>query len=178
MSQLRQPEVLGDDGRDRARHTVGGLVAGDHQLGALDGAQRPRERPTGLDDVRALQPVVLEVHGFVGTHRQSLADCFGGALGAGGQHGDRAFAAFPLPDLQRFLDGALVDLVQDRVGSLAVERPVTVFQLALGPGVWDLLDQDHDVRHGCGSSSSKVSGSAHCGTSVTRLATAQDITGR
>jgi hypothetical protein len=21
-------------------------------------------------------------------------------------------------------------------------------------GVWDLLDQDHDVRHGCGSSSS------------------------
>ena len=142
-------------GGHRAADAVGGLVAGDDQLGALDGAQRARQRPAGLDHVGAVQAVVLEVDGLVGAHRQRLADRLGGALGTGGQHGHRAVAALALLDLQRLFDRALVDLVQHRVGGLTVQRVIAVSQLALRPGVWDLLDQDHDVRHECGSSSSK-----------------------
>jgi len=102
--------------------------------------------------------VVLEVDGLVGAHGQGLADRLGGALGARGQHGHRpvdAVGGLFLPDLQRFFDGALVDLVQNRVGGLAVQRVIAVGELALRPGVRDLLDQDHDVRHEFASSSSK-----------------------
>src|SRR5882724_2337044 len=122
-----------------------------------DGAQRPRQRPPGLDDVRAVQADVLEVDRLVGPHREGLADRLGGALRARGEHGDRALAALPLADLQRLFHRAFVDLIQHRVGALAVQRVIAVGQLALRPGVWDLLDQDHDVRHECGSSSSKAS---------------------
>lgn len=66
MGELRQAQVLGDDRRYRATDTVGGLVTGDDQLGALDGAQRAGQRPRGLDDVGPVQAVVLEVHGLVG----------------------------------------------------------------------------------------------------------------
>ena len=155
VRQLRQAQVLGDDRRNRAADAVGGLVAGDDQLGALDGAERAGQRPAGLDHVGAVQALVEQVHGLVGAHRQGLADRLGGALGAGCQHGHSAVAAFLLLDQQRFFDGALVDLVEHGVGGLAVEGAIAVGQLALRPGVWDLFDQDHDVRHESGSSSSK-----------------------
>jgi hypothetical protein len=113
---------------------VGGLVTGDHQLGALDGAQRTRQRPSGLDDVGAVQPVVDQVDGLVGAHRQRLADRLGGPLRSGGQHGHRSLGAVGglfLPDEQRLFDGAFVDLVQHGVGGLAVQRPVAVREFAL-----------------------------------------------
>ena len=97
-------------------------------------------------------PVVEQVDGLVGAHRQRLADRLGGALRARGQQGHRALGAVGglfLPDQQRLFDGALVDLVQHGVGGLTVQGPVAVGELALRPGVWDLLDQDHDVRHEC-----------------------------
>ena len=121
------------------------------------GAQRAGQRPPGLDDVGTVHAVVEQVHGLVGAHRQRLADRLGGALGAGGQDGDGALGAvggFLLLDQQRLFDGALVDLVEHGVGGLAVKGEVAVGQLAFRPRVWDLFDQDHDVRHESGSSSS------------------------
>src|SRR5262249_19817352 len=114
--------------------TVGRFVAGNDQLSALDRAQRTRQRPAGLDDVRAVHAVVFEVDGLVGAHRQGLADRLGSPLGARGQHGDRALDAVGglfLPDLQRLFYRALVDLVQHRVGGLAVQREIAVSELAL-----------------------------------------------
>ena len=69
-------------GRNRAADAVGGLVARDHQLGALDRAERAGERPRGLDQVRAMHAVVEQVYGLVGTHGQGLADGLGRAFGA------------------------------------------------------------------------------------------------
>ena len=94
MGHLGQPEVFGDDGRDRAAGTVAGRIAGDDQLGALDGAQRASQGPAGLDHVRAVQAGVEQVHTLVGAHRERLADGLAGFLRAGGQHGHGAVAAF------------------------------------------------------------------------------------
>ena len=49
-------------------------IAGDDQIGALDGPQRASQRPAGLDHVRAVQVGVEQVHAPVGAHRQRLAD--------------------------------------------------------------------------------------------------------
>ena len=149
MGQLRQPEVLGDDRRDRAAGAVSGLIAGDHQIGAFDGAERASQSPTGLHHVRTVQLGVEQVYALVGAHRQRLADRLGGTLGTGGQHGHGALAALFLLDQQRLFDGALVDLVQHGVGGLTIEGEVTGGELALRPCVWDLFDQNHDVGHGC-----------------------------
>ena len=102
----------------------------------------------------------------------------GRALGSGGQDGHRpldAVGGLFLSDLQCLFHSTLVDLVQHRIGGLAVQRVIAVGQLALRPGVWDLLDQDHDVRHECGSSSSKESRSSALGTLVTYFSTAQPM---
>src|SRR6185436_10488872 len=56
---------------------------------------------------------------------------------------------------KRLFDGPLVDLVEHGVGGLTVEGEIAVGQLALRPRVRDLFDQDHDIRHDSGSSSSK-----------------------
>src|SRR5699024_7254545 len=53
------------------------------------------------------------------------------------------------------------------VGGVAIKGEVTFGELALRPGVWDLFDQDHDVRHECASSSSKGSRSGRPQDSVT-----------
>ena len=116
-----------------------------------DLAERGGQGPRGLDRVGAVEGRVVDVHGLVGTHGQRLADGVGGAVRTGGEHGH--LAALGLLDQQRFFDGALVDLVEHGVGGLAVEREVTVGELALGPGVGDLLDQNDDVRHGSSSTS-------------------------
>src|SRR6476469_8283099 len=158
VRELGQAQVLGDDGRNRTADAVGGLIACDDQLGALDSAERAGQRPTGLHHVGPVQTVVEHVYGLVGAHRQRLADRLGGALGSGGQHGHRRIAAFPLLDQQRLFDSALVDLVEHGVGGLAVKGEVAVGQLPFRPRVRDLLDQDHDVRHESGSSSSKGTG--------------------
>ena len=156
VGQLRQAQVLGDDGRDRAADTVGGLVAGDDQVDALDGAQRAGQRPAGLDHVGAVQAVVLEVDGLVGAHRQRLADRLGGALGAGGQDGDRALVAVRSFSLISSASSTARSLISSSTASAASRSSVKSpsVQLALRPRVRDLFDQDHDVRHDSGSSSS------------------------
>ena len=94
---------------------------------------------------------VVDVDGLVGAHRQSLADSVGGAVGTCGQH--RYLTALSFLDEECFFDGALVDLVEDCVGGFTVKRVVAVGQLALGPCVGDLLDQNNDIRHGSSSTS-------------------------
>ena len=101
--------------------------------------------------VGAVEGRVVDVHCLVGTHGQGLADGVGGAVRTCGEDGH--LAALSLLDQERFLDGALVDLVEHCIGGLAVKRVVTVGQLALGPRVGDLLDQNNNVRHGSSSTS-------------------------
>ncbi len=174
VGELRKTQVLGDDGRHRTADAVGGLVARDDQLGALDGAERTRQRPPGLDDVRTVHALVEQVHRLVGTHRQRLTNRLGGALGTGGQHRDGALGAVGgclLLDQQGLFDGALVDLVEHGIGGLAVKGEVAVGQLALRPGIWDLFDQDHDVRHESGSSSSNGAAGRPANTTVEAMTT-------
>ncbi len=64
-------QVLGDDGRNSADAAVGGLVAGDDQVGRLvvlegDLSESSSERPCGLDRVGAVQCRVVDVDGLVG----------------------------------------------------------------------------------------------------------------
>jgi hypothetical protein len=134
VGQLRQAQILGDDRGHRSADAVGGLVTGDDQLGALDGAQRAGQRPPRLHDVGAVHAVVEQVHRFVGAHRQGLAVGIGRTLGTGCEHGHSAFGAvggFLLLDQKRLFDGALVDLVEHGVGGRTVESEIAVGQLAL-----------------------------------------------
>ncbi len=151
MCQLRQAQVLGDNRGDGTGTTIGGLIARDDQFDTLDLAQRAGQHPGGLHGVGAADRRIVDVDGLVGTHGKRLADGLGGPVRTGGQHGD--LTALGLLDQQRFFDGALVDLVEDGVGGLAIEGEITVGQLALGPSVGNLLDEYDDVRHRCSSTS-------------------------
>ena len=62
-----------------------------------------------------------------------------------------------LLELQRLLDRPLVDLVEHRVGGVAVQHPVRVAQLAFRIGVGHLLDQ-HDDVHRTSSTSCRCRG--------------------
>lgn len=168
LTQLRQGrdlQVFGDDRRNCAGAAVGGLVTRDDEIGRLvvlerDVAQCRSQGVPGLDGVGAVQARVVEVYRAVRTHRQSLADRVGGAIGACGQNLD--LTALSFLDEQGFFDGPLVDLVENGVCSLAIEGVVTVAELALGPCVWNLLDQNNDVRHGSASTSWSCSADREC----------------
>ncbi len=130
---MRKAQVLGDDGRNGTGAAVGGLVAGDDQLDALDLTESSSQGVRRLDGVGAVEGRVVEVDGLVGAHGQRLADGIGRAIGTGGEHGDLATVA--LLDEQSLFDGPLVDLVEHGVRSFAVEGVVAVGELALGPRV-------------------------------------------
>ncbi len=140
---------------------VGGLVAGDHQtlLDALDRAQGPVPAPNAVCTTSGAVHARRPARGRP-CPRPSTAPCGSPLLARSGPAVGTVTepsvppAASRSRDQQRFLDGALVDLVEHGVCRLTVERVVAVGQLALRPGVRDLLDQDHDVRHESGSSSS------------------------
>ena len=103
-----------------------------------------------VDRASAGQPVVQQVHGLVRAHRQRLADRLGGLLRAHGQDGDLGLVtrlALRLGDLQALLDGVLVKLVDEPVHRRAVHRRIRRLELALGRGIWHLLDA-HDDVHG------------------------------
>ena len=126
VGQRRQPQHLGDHRRHRRRPPVRRLVAGQHQVHVPDGADHAGQRPRRADRVRAGQGLVGQVHRRVGAHRQRLADRLGGPVRAHRHDGHRA--AVGLLELQRLLDGALVDLVEHRVGGVPVQgtvRPAT-----------------------------------------------------
>jgi hypothetical protein len=98
--------------------------------------------------VGAGQAVIQQVHRLVRAHRQRLADRFGRVLRAHGQ--DRDLGLVPrgplgLGDLQAFLDGVLVKLVDQPVHRRAVQRAIRL-ELAFGPGIWHLLDAHDDVH--------------------------------
>ena len=69
---------------------------------------------------------------------------FGGPLGPDRE--DRHLTVVGLLEQDAGLDRVLVDLVDDGVDRLAVERVVGRVQLALGRGVGHLLDQHHYVH--------------------------------
>ena len=100
--------------------------------------------------------VVGQVHGLVRAHRQRLADRVGRPVRAHRQHGDLG-AVVGLLELQRLLDRPLVDLVEHRVGGVAVQRPRPLAQLAFRIGVGHLLDQ-HDDVHRTSSTSCRCRG--------------------
>lgn len=91
----------------------------------------------------------------IGAHRQDLADGVESCVGSHGHDGDLGIRR--LLEGQGFLRGALVDLVQDEVGVLAVEGVVHLGQGAFGSGVRDLFDEYDDV-HGRLPSAGAVSG--------------------
>jgi hypothetical protein len=96
------------------------------------------------EHIRPGERVVDQVHRLVGAHRQGLADRFGRLLRAHGQHGD--LAAVGLLDLQGLLDGVLIQLVDQAIHRLTIQRGVTLLQLAFGPRIGHLLDADDDVH--------------------------------
>ena len=109
-----------------------------------DPAEHLGEHRRGHQAVRAVQRLVDDVHRLVGAHRQRLADRLGCLLRAHRQ--DRDLAAVRLLQPQAFLDRVLVELVDHRVGGVAVQRAVLGPQRALRPGVRHLLHQDDDVH--------------------------------
>src|SRR5690606_1276494 len=146
VRQLRHAEQLGEHRGDRTAAAVRGLVTGDHQVVAVDLAEGAGDDLRRGDYVRALQRLVGDVDGLVGTHGQGLADGVGRTVGTDAQDGHLAFAG--LLDLERLFDGTLVDLVDHRVGGLTVQGVVTLVELALRVRVRHLLDQYNDVGHG------------------------------
>src|SRR5699024_5802961 len=121
-----------------------------------DLADRRGQRPGGLDGVGAVERLVVEVDGLVRTHGQGLADGLRGPVAARAQHGD--FTVLGLLDLEGLFDRALVDLIQHGVRCLAVQGEVPLAELALGPGVRNLLDQYDNVWHRSSPTSCGVCG--------------------
>jgi hypothetical protein len=124
VGQLGEAEQLGQDRGDRAAGAVARLVAGDDQVDILDRADRGGQHLGRLQDVGAVQRVVDDVHGLVRTHGQRLADGLGGPLRADAHDGDLTVVG--LLDHERLLDGALVDLVEHRIGGVPVKGVVGV----------------------------------------------------
>ena len=133
--------MVGHDGADRVALAVVGLLAEQHQVGAL-ALQRLRERVAGRGDVGAGEGRVGQVHRAVGAERDGLVQRAHGALRAH-RHGDdlldRDGAA--LLDLHRRLDGVRVIRVEVLLPA-AVHAPRRGVDPLLDGGVRDLLHQD------------------------------------
>src|SRR5580692_7973920 len=141
--QLRHAEPLGQHRSHHAHPGVGGLRAQDHQV-EPDPAEHRGERRRRRERVRPVQRVVKKMDRLVRAHRQRLADRLARLLRAHGQ--DRHLAAVRLGQAQPLLDRVLVELVDHRVGRVAVQGGVGGPERALRPGVRDLLHADDDVH--------------------------------
>src|SRR5690606_9042531 len=93
----------------------------------------------------AAESIVEHVDGGVGAHRERLAQRVGGTLWP---HRERNYLAVFVVVfvLQRHLEGALVDLVDDRVRGLAVEQPCFGVEHTLTPRIGHLLHQCNDLH--------------------------------
>ena len=78
--------MVGHDGADRVALAVVGLLAEQHQVGAL-GLEHLGQRVAGRGDVGAGERVVGQVHRAVGAERHRLVQRAHGGLGAH-RHGD------------------------------------------------------------------------------------------
>ena len=106
-------------------------VCGQRVRGATARPSRAARRPTRCTALSAPMARALRIG-------------VGGLVRAHGEDGH--LTAVGLLDRQRLLDRVLVELVDDAVGGLAVERLVVGPQLALGRRVGDLLHADDDVH--------------------------------
>ena len=100
------------------------------------------------DGIGAGEAVVGHHHGTVGPQSQRLADRV--LLRRGRTHReqrDLVLAATALPQLQRGLDGELVDGIHEAVHAVAVEGEVAGIEALLGGGIGHAFDAD-DHPHG------------------------------
>src|SRR3954453_12307517 len=97
-----------------------------------------------------MQGVVLDVHRLVGAHLQGLADRGLGLLRPDREDRHAALALAVLAQLERLLNGVLVELAQQAVDADPVGRVVGRAEGALRLGVRDVLDADHDVHEARG----------------------------
>src|SRR5699024_6080184 len=142
---LRQPQQFRDHGRDRSTAAVRCLVTGDHELDTTDVVDRGGQYLGCGNRVGAVQRLVGDVNGFVGTHGQCFADSVRSAVRAHRDRGDLALACFL--DLQRLFHSLLIDFVEYGVRRLAVEGVVRLAEFAFRVGVRHLFYQSSDVRH-------------------------------
>ncbi|OPZ48677.1 MAG: hypothetical protein BWY91_03166 [bacterium ADurb.BinA028] len=96
--------------------------------------------------------VVDDVHSLVGAHLQGLLDRVGCLVGSDGEDSDLTFARFD--DLERLLDGILVELGEQPVDVDAIGRAVGGVEGALCLRVGHILHADDDVH--LDTSSSRV----------------------
>ena len=144
LDHLRQrghAEMLGHDRADRVALAVVGLLAQQHEIGAL-ALERLGERVAGGGHVRAGELGVGQVHGAVRAERDCLVQSAHCAVGAHRHRDDlldRHAAA--LSDLHRRLDRVRVVRVEVLLAA-AVHAPRRRVDPLLDGGVWNLLHQD------------------------------------
>ena len=145
LRQRRHAQVVGDDRADRVALAVVGLLAEQHEVGAL-AAQRLRQRVAGRGDVGAGERAVGQVDRAVGAERDGLVQRAHGGLGAH-RHGDDLLDGqrAALLDLHRRLDGVRVIRVEVLLAA-AVHAPRRGVDALLDGGVWHLFDQDADLH--------------------------------
>jgi hypothetical protein len=147
LRQRRHPQVVGHDGADRVALAVVGLLAEEHQVGAL-ALERLGQGVAGGGHVGAREPVVLEVHGAVGPQRDRLVQGAHGGARAHGHRDDLVHVDVPaLLELHGRLDGVRVVRVEVLLAT-AVHAPGRRIDALLDGGVWHLFDQDADLHLG------------------------------
>ena len=138
--------MVGHDGADRVALAVIGLLAEQHQVGAL-GLQHLGERVAGGVHVRARQRIVGEMDGAVGAEGDGLVEGADGAVRAH-RHGDDLLdVGATLLHLHGGLEGVGVEGVE-----VLLARAVQALGLRIDPlvygGVRDLFDEHCDLQVG------------------------------
>ena len=145
LRQRRHLQVVGDDGADRVALAVVGLLAEQHEVGAL-ALEHLGQRVAGGGDVGARERVVGQVHRAVGAQRDGLVQrAHGGARAH--RHGDDLLDLdhAALLDLHRGFDRVRVVGVEVALAA-AVHAPGRRVDPLLDGGVGHLLHQDADLQ--------------------------------
>ena len=148
LDDLRQRghlQVLGHDRADRVALAVVGLLAQEHQIGAL-ALERLGERVAGGGHVGAGQRRVGQVHRAVGAQRHGLVQRADGGLGPHRHRDDLLdLDGAALLDLHGGLDGVGVVGVEVLLPAAVHATRRRVDPLLHG-GVWHLFDEDTDLH--------------------------------
>ena len=146
IRHLGQAQALGEHRRDDPHRAVGRGHPGEHEVVVPDLADRLGEDEGGARGVGAVDGVVTDVHALVRAHLQGLLDGVGGLGRAHREHRDLSPAG--LDQLQRLLDGILVQLGQQALDAGPVRRLVGLVEGEVPLGVRYVLHA-HDDVHAC-----------------------------